>query len=1169
LMCLVMATLIVGGLVAPSASAAVCSAAELVPQLRGTTVNQGLGSYPDLVQGKDVLVRYFLSRPEKCTETTQTVRVTSASLAIKVAGVNVGSVPAPTNNLTPPPEISLWTSAPAPNSTGDPLFKVSPSNLNVPAGAASSLTFEATIGWSNSLGNSGTVIYSVSKNMLGRTDSLRVMTVPMGTAANPLGDLSNVNNPRLRAVIDGLAQLGRIDPVANGLGDLSTTPELPPPGVQYYLNKSTYLDINNHLSSGKFCGDKDGTLKSTLAGLLEQHNTANPLSQSVDRVVGLVDQAISCTNRQGEAIVGGRPSWVQVRYDNPATTTTVEPSLTGALMAHELFHNDGGVPCGAYRPDTDPLTPETKCPIDRDSITDAYHSPRSAADGTDPDRAYNLFGFNGTAPAWLLNDRSVARYLDTGWDNNNTLFERDDWRLALCRRGGPMTDDCTLPLERTLAGAESKDVTVLVGYTDGTPNGTSVFDSFAEQPGGANQPPDASPLTLVQRDPTGALLSRTPVEVTDLRDTPGGGPESDGPLLFFGAAYESDPLAARLELHGPGGTVLYSRDEFPAAQGIRNVALEISPRGTPGTGCPPEGCPTPSVIDSEASGFTEAAEKLTFEDLPNGTTVAGAYSEEHGVSFVDDGTTTPRIIGDCVVHGSPCRLPAGTGTQSGGFNVWNQPDTLPVGPVDPVPSSAGVPLTIEFAEPVQKVGMYIGNDDTNTTTATLIALDQEGVPIPGAVATERSFGAAVDEFIGLDAGMNRIASVRLDYGDSILGEEIDDLVYEFGDETVTPVTEWTATASADHDQPGLLRAAFFAKCPDDDSERDFIRVPLVAGVKPSVEGQRASFSHDFDSRVVCARGGRVTILVRINDGYTQSDFVEDSVGAPAQQPPVAVISSPAAQAKAPNILSHEAMSFVGFGWDHEDGSLPDSSLRWFLSGPSFSGADPNEPHGTGSTLTLPAPKTDCGWSEGTHTARLEVTDSKGRSSSETVTFEVSKDCDNDGIPAPVEPCFTGSDANSADAFIDFDKDGLVNQQDENPCSPRTDYEGIANFDPDTLNVPSKGGANSVTVHVTLKHRDLRQVSANPDTLRVVEIGGADVSQDPAFRNTGWSVTTAGGTVIGTAKFDRQALISFLYDKHGITNADVTFLIKGEAPAQPGSPAFRFTALDTFKVQGQR
>lgn len=1163
----VLAVLILGGVFAPGASAAVCSASELTPQLRATTVNQGLGSYPDLVQGKDILVRYYLSRPA-CADTSQTITVTSASLNIKAGGLSVGSVPAPTNNLTPAPEISLYASAPATNSTGDPLFKVAPGSLNVPAGPPTPLTFEATIGWKNSFGATGTAIYPVSKNMLPRTDSLRVMGVPMGTSPNPLGSLDDATNRRFRAIIDGFAHLGRIDPVANGIGDLSTAPSLPAPGIQYYLNKSTYLDISNHLSSGKFCGDKDGTLLSTLAGLQEQHNTANPLSQTVDRVLGLADQALSCTNRQGEAVVGGKAAWVQVRYDDPATTT-VEPSLTGALMAHEEFHNDGGVPCGAYRPDTDPLTPETQCGVDRDSITDPNHSPRTAADGTDVDRAYNLFGFNGTAPTWLLQDRSVARYADAGWDNNNTLFERDDWNLSLCRRGGPTTNDCTLPLERSLSSAQNNDeVTVLVGYTDGTPAGTAVFDSFAEEEGGANEPPASSPLTLVQRNEFGAELSRTPVEAVDLRDTPGGGTGSANPVLFFGAAYESDPLAARLELVGPDGVVLYARSEFAEARGIRNTGLEISARGTAGPGCPPAGCPVPSVLASEDdfSAEAQADNKLTFEDLTNGAEVESVYSDSHGISFESDETTTPRIVGDCLQDGDPCRFPPGTPTQSGHFNVWNQPNTLPVGPVDPVPSSAGIPLTISFVGPVAKVGMYIGNDDTNSTTATLTAFDEQGAPIPGAIATKQNFGAAVDEFIGLDAGINRIASVQLSYGASILGEEIDDLIYEFGDDSVTPITEWRATATADHDEPNLLRAAFFAKCSDDQSPNDFIRIPLETGVKPaSIDGETATFHHDFDSTIVCSRGGRVTILVRFNDGYTQSTFIEDFVRGPVSAPPVAVISSPAVGAKVANILSHEAMSFVGFGWDHEDGTLPDSSLEWSLTYPNGT----TESVGTGSSLTLPAPTSGCGWTDGLYTARLDVTDSRNKLSSTTVPFEVLKDCDNDGIGASVEPCFGGSDSASRDAFGDFDRDGVVNQQDEDPCTGRATYDAIGDFDPNTLNVPSTGGSQSITVKVTLKYRDLKQVSDDPNTLRILEIGGADVSTDPRFKNMGWTVSTVNGVQVGVAKFDRQALISFLYDEHGITDAQISLLIGGEASAQSGKPAFTFTAADNFDVQKDR
>jgi hypothetical protein len=62
---------VVAGIGSPSAVTApappplpLCTAAQLVPQLGATTVNQGVGSYSGpnsyLVRGKDTLVRFFL-----------------------------------------------------------------------------------------------------------------------------------------------------------------------------------------------------------------------------------------------------------------------------------------------------------------------------------------------------------------------------------------------------------------------------------------------------------------------------------------------------------------------------------------------------------------------------------------------------------------------------------------------------------------------------------------------------------------------------------------------------------------------------------------------------------------------------------------------------------------------------------------------------------------------------------------------------------------------------------------------------------------------------------------------------------------------------------------------------------------------------------------------------
>src|SRR4051794_30410040 len=70
------ATLATGG----SASAAGgCTSAQLVPQLREFSVNQGLPSYGALVRGKDTVVKLYLSLPTCAAGTKATISLASGS----------------------------------------------------------------------------------------------------------------------------------------------------------------------------------------------------------------------------------------------------------------------------------------------------------------------------------------------------------------------------------------------------------------------------------------------------------------------------------------------------------------------------------------------------------------------------------------------------------------------------------------------------------------------------------------------------------------------------------------------------------------------------------------------------------------------------------------------------------------------------------------------------------------------------------------------------------------------------------------------------------------------------------------------------------------------------------------------------------------------------------
>lgn len=1147
--------------VASPAGAATCKSSDLVPQVRGFSINQGLGSYKDLVRGRDILFRLFLSEPA-CADGTdsdgkpQWVALTSATLKVNAGAVTLLSVQNPTNSLNPAPQLVPHKDAPAVgDSTGDPKWFVSGSALAAAAPAAPApLTFEATVTYANSAGGTGTTGpintfggKSMQKTLLGPTSPSRVLAIPLGDASKTVS--SQFGTSARTATLDGFSTLGRIFPVAGGTLDLTDADLSATAGMRYHLNTNTQVDVTSYMNSdGIFCDD-GSAMKSVIAPQLldnlKQYNTANPLSKSADNVMGVVDQAISFSGcMEGYALVNSDVSFVRARYKT-SDTDSKNPVMTGALMGMEQAHNLGAVP------------------VDRDGAGDRFHSQNTFAHSVDPadspDVAYNLLLLTATSQP-VVDDKNVMQFSaqDPGtWLNSNTFLQKEDWALVLCKFGGPSTDDCEMPLDGSAAaGVAAQPTTTIVGTTDGTKEGTEVFDSFAETPGAVDVARESF-IHLVQKDVNGKIVADQPVRLTD----DGGHHHGDGVVethtKVFSVSYATDPDAASLELvNTTTGEVLYHRSK--SGGGPRNVRTTVSRTGSTPGGCTSD-CPAPVAMTSEAE-FGDTAEKIDFERNPltdeayeAGDTVTTEYLLSKGIVFNDDPTTTPKIIGDCLQGDSPCRFPPGTPTKSGRFALWNSPDTLPVGPVDPVPDSGGIPLNVDFVDAVQKVGLYMGNDDTNSTTATLTAFDAAGDEIES--VTKRDFGSAISTFIGIDAGRANIFSIELDYGDSPLGEEIDDLIFE-RPAGGTPTNTYRATVTAEDDDPSNMRAAFFAKCTKSNEI-------LVSGVHPdSVEDQEGTFHYDFDATQICRVGSTTTILVRFNDGYNQTSFYEMPVNAAPADPPLAIIDNPAADAHAYNVLQHEPITLTGQGWDEQEGVLPGDKLTWTVTGPT--GVVSSGEKGNNLILEPPAGGS---WTPGPYTAELTVENSAGLSNSTSTTFNVLEDKDNDGIPVTVEACFKGSDNDPNDAFGDFDKDGVVNQQDEDPCTPRASYEGQADFDPNTLNYPSTGGSLSVSVGVTLRYRDVSQIDGS--TIRIERLGGRLVpANDPAFSATGWNVKTSGGVTVGTAKFDRQAIIDFLCPSPDecATDQTIWITITGDAPAGRGKPAYSFDATDAFQVQ---
>lgn len=1149
------------------ASAASCLPSDLVPQVRGYSINQGLSSYQSLVRGKDIVFRLFLSRPQCAEGTSQYVALTRATLSVKAGAATLMTLEA-TNSLNPAPILPYYSAAPAlQDSTGDPKWVVDGPTLAAAAPpAATPLTFEAVLSYANSAGTTGTTLpistvdgKLISKTLLGPTTPLRILSIPMGDPTKTLS--SQFSDSAKAAITDGFSVLDRIFPVADGTAGLKTATSSTSAGVRYHVNTNTQLDVRPYMTNGIFC-DNGRALQNKIAPQMEtnlkNYNTAQEtLETTADFVLGAIDQAISsdsCT--EGYALINSRFSYARARYGSTS------PDHSGAIMGMELTHNFGAVPCGS--------TPPEECSNDRDNGTDQFHAQNTWAHSLDPadqpDVAYYLPAPTATGQP-IADDRNVMKYAGQApagsWVDTNTFLQKEDWALLTCKLGGPTTPDCALPIDGSAvtggAAAGAVATSTIVGTTDGTKENTEVFDSFADVLGPTDHPRNSF-IHLIQKNEAGQVVQDQPVRLTDDGGDGhhGSSDEEHSHLKVFSASFSTHDDAVELELvNANTGVVLYER--FKSGGGPRNVHTTVTMTGVEPSGCT-DNCP-PAAEMSSADGFGTEAQKIDFETNPltgqaysAGDPITTEYLLSKGVTFNKD-SSTPKIIGDCLAGDNPCRFPPGTSTRSGRFALWNAPETLPVGPIDPVPDSSDVPLTINFVEPVQKVGLYIGNDDTSTTTAKLTAFDALGKEIK--TVSKSAFGPAIMTFIGIDAGRANVASIRLDYGNSPLGEEIDDLIFERPPGS-NPTNTYRIVATAEDDPAQEMRAAFFARC------RTANEI-LVSGLKPDpVEGDRGTFTYDFDATQVCrdrVNPNQTTILVRFNDGYNQTGFYSVSVKGVSGTPPTAVIDTPAAEAQAHSILQHEPIYLEGQGWDAQEGVLPGDNLMWKVTGPT--GVISNGE--TGNELML-RPPAGTRWTPGLYTAELTVKNSAGLTNTTTATFRVLEDKDNDGIPIDTEACYKGSDTDPNDAFGDYDKDGVVNQQDENPCSPRPLYEGQGDFDPNTLNYPSKGGSTSVTMKVTLRYRDLAQVSGK--TVRITRLGGRDVPATDAYKATAWAVATSGGITTGTAKFDRQAIIDFLCPSatQCQTNQTVWITITGDAPAGGGSPAYSFNASDAFQVQ---
>jgi CSLREA domain-containing protein len=557
--------LLIGGGGATALGAA--PACILAPQLRDLTINQGLGSYTPLAWGKDTLVRFYMSQPS-CAASGSLIQVTGATLTVAGGGSN-RTISATTPSLVSVfPALATYSTAPAVDSTGDVKFDIPGATLS-PAGseAGFNATFTATINYvqqpnSRTALAPGSVSFNVRPGtttpittaVARKTNALRVLVVPMG-------DPTKLYNTQLtpagqQEIQRGMLTLARIFPLRDGIATLTDTSASGLAAGLRYSISPTLLDVRALLSSdGTFCGSSGNfaTLRGLLAQFLQAWNSANSATPA-DRVLGVGDQLVTSGSSsgcdEGRAAINGNEAWVRLAYDTQGT-----PSNAGALMGMELAHTMGAVPAGRN--------------------DGAFHSLYTNSDylAGDLNRAFNTA--TRSVLAGTSDDHTVMRLVGP-WNNTNTVLEKADWGLLLCRLGGPPTSDCATA--GTVGSAAAGPAFVMSGTTDGsagipagtigTAAGTTVVESYFSQ-SATTLPDAASQYRLVQKANSVVLQNQgVPVATADTHHN-NTASETRAEAALFSIALPFDTNATRIELWkgAPGATgslLLYARNRTAA-----------------------------------------------------------------------------------------------------------------------------------------------------------------------------------------------------------------------------------------------------------------------------------------------------------------------------------------------------------------------------------------------------------------------------------------------------------------------------------------------------------------------------------------------------------------------------------------------------------------------------
>ena len=627
----IIACAVMFGLLASSGSGAPpssCNVGDL--QLRSSTVNQGLGSYDRLVRGKETLVRLFLSLPS-CAPSGASLQITGGTLTAKngqtILASGITGTPTPVNVF---PSVATYSTAALTDAPGDIKFVV-PGSVLAPGGTTASFTasFRADLTYQYKASSNGTLVTGAmktfdnfaSKTVEKRTNALRILVVPMGNAANSYS--SEFPASAVAAVENGMQTLSRIYPVPSGVGTLGGTTG----GIRYAIDP-TLLNVTT-----PYCGSGSNfdAIKAQLAQFLVSWNTANPTAQA-DRVVGAIASEKSLGGSagcaEGMASLVSPEAWVRAFPD-----AADAPSMTGALFAMEIAHTFGLVPAS------------------RSYST--FHSLSTAADGTDPNRGYNV-----ALRAFLADDHSTMK-LSGAWNNNTTILEKADYAYLLCVLGGVTNAECTTP---TVAGSATGVAALsvayaLTGHTDGTVDKTEAQESYVATELEGRGTDSSSPYKLVQLSANGAILQSTGVRVAlaeTIHEDANDPDHEDSGLGTFAVVAPLNASAQKFELR-LGSLVLWSANKtLPPV--ITPGSFTVTPGGARNfTNTTAQSENDPALTSDAQWVAYEAGQGITvaptdsvqsgvsvpLPELDNGSIGAVVYSETNKVHVITDPTGTP------------------------------------------------------------------------------------------------------------------------------------------------------------------------------------------------------------------------------------------------------------------------------------------------------------------------------------------------------------------------------------------------------------------------------------------------------------------------------------------------------------------------------------------------